>query len=88
MNRVCPSSPHATLEVGCPVSIVPGRVPSEAITLNPSGRTPKMLPLQALGRNERKKSELKSGEPTGSHTLNYRYGTLGGITEASKRETS
>ncbi len=45
MNRVYPSSPHATLEVGGPVSIVPRSMPSEAITLSPPGLAPKMLPL-------------------------------------------
>jgi hypothetical protein len=44
--------------------------------------------LQALGSNEKKRSELKSGNQTGSQTLNYRYGMLDGITEASRRETS
>lgn len=31
---------------------------------------------------------LKIGESAEDHTLNYRYGMLGGITEASRRETS
>jgi hypothetical protein len=38
-----------------------------------------------LGRNGKKRSELKSGELTGSQILNYCYGMLGGITEASRR---
>jgi hypothetical protein len=56
MNRVCPSSPHATLEVGCPVSIVPRSVPSEAITLSPPGRAPMMLPCRStLNPSDQKK---------------------------------
>ena len=35
---VCPSSPHATLKVGDPVSIVPRSVPSEAIPLSPPAK--------------------------------------------------
>ena len=31
---------------------------------------------------------LKIGESAEDHTLNYRYGMLGGITEASRRKTS
>ncbi len=36
--KVYPSSPHATLKVGDPVSIVPRSVPSEAIPLSPPAK--------------------------------------------------
>jgi hypothetical protein len=48
----------------------------------------KCAALSEFGKNEKKRSELKTGKPTGSHALNYRYGMLGGITVANRRDTS